>query len=91
MTPIRLIILPTSAEASCRQILFGPDDQVIEDTRLEYGGPWLDGAPVVEFHAHRDHGRREREQRMGDVHPAPKDGAADLEIDELCLTFEHVA
>ena len=47
MTPIRLIILPTSAEASCRQILFGPDDQVIEDTRLEYGGPWLDGAPVV--------------------------------------------
>lgn len=47
MTPIRLIILPTSAEASCRQILFGPDDQVIEDSRLEYGGPWLDGAPVV--------------------------------------------
>lgn len=47
MTPIRLIILPTSAEASCRQILFDADDQVIEDSRLEYGGPWLDGAPVV--------------------------------------------
>lgn len=47
MTPIRLIILPATPEQPCRQILFGPDDQVIEDSRLDYGGPWLDGAPVV--------------------------------------------
>lgn len=46
-TPIRLIILPATADQPCRQILFGPDDHVMEDSRLEYGGPWLDGAPVV--------------------------------------------
>lgn len=47
MTPIRLILLPSDPEWPVRQILFGPDDRVIEDTRLEYGGPWLGDTPTV--------------------------------------------
>ncbi|WP_296816597.1 type II secretion system protein GspL [Brevundimonas sp.] len=47
MTPIRLLILPATADQTCRQILFGPEDHVMEDQRLDYGGPWLGDTPAV--------------------------------------------
>ena len=47
MTPVRLLILPATVEQPCRQILFGPEDHVMEDSRLDYGGPWLGDVPTV--------------------------------------------